>query len=250
MATLAVIEYSGYTESVREAFLAVDGPTALADHDQILLKPNLVNSSPFPVTTHPDFVAAVIEAVREHTDADIVIGEGCGSSSEETGEIFNILGYRQLADKYGVELLDLNHAPLVTKTNPDCTIFTEMHLPEVAFTHCIVSLPVLKAHSLATVTGTLKNMMGFPPSSHYQGGGWKKASFHSRMHASIKDLSSYITPHLTIMDATVGLADYHLGGAECDPHVNKILAGTDALGLDRKACDLLGIDWRNVGHLR
>lgn len=250
MPSLAVIEHTTYTESVREAFLAVDGPAAVAGFDRLLLKPNLVNTSPFPVTTHPDFVAAVIEAITAHTDADIVIAEGCGSASHETGEIFNRLGYARLAERYGVDLLDLNHAPLVTKTNPECTVFPEMHLPEAAFTHGIVSLPVLKAHSLADVTGTLKNMMGFPPPKHYQGGGWKKASFHARMHASIRDLNSYITPHLTIMDATVGLADYHLGGAECDPHLGKILAGTDALELDRKACELLGIDWRTVGHLR
>lgn len=250
MPTLAVIDHTTYAESVRKAFLAVDGPSALAGFDAVLLKPNLVNASPFPVTTHPDFTAAVLEVVAEHTDATIVIAEGCGAASQETGEIFNILGYTQLAERYGVDLVDLNQAPLVSKINPDCKVFPEMHLPEIAFTHCIVSLPVLKAHSLATMTGTLKNMMGFPPPSHYQGGGWKKATFHARMHASIKDLCSYVSPHLTIMDATVGLADYHLGGAECAPHRNKILAGTDALELDRAACGLLDIDWRDVGHLR
>ena len=37
---------------------------------------------------------------------------------------------------------------------------------------------VLKAHSLAGVTPTMKNMMGLPPPAHYQQGGyWKKASF-------------------------------------------------------------------------
>ena len=51
------------------------------------------------------------------------------------------------------------------------------------------------------------------------------------------------------MDATVGLADYHLGGARSQPPVNRILASRDARALDRQAADLLGMDWRQVGHL-
>lgn len=248
---VAVVDCSEYATSVREAFLAADGPTALEGFEGILLKPNLVNASRFPVTTHPDFVAAVITAIREESDTPMVVAEGCGTLAMETDEVFAELGYVEMAEDHGVELLDLNRAPLVKKANPDCSVFREMWLPEIAFTHCIVSLPVLKAHSLAVITGTLKNMMGFPPPSHYQGGGgWKKSEFHTRMQASIKDLNRYVTPHLTIMDASVGMADYHLGGATCEPPVGKILAGTDALELDRKAAELLGVDWRQVGHLR
>jgi len=239
-----------YGESVREAFLSASGPEAVAGDRPILLKPNLVNASPFPVTTHPDFVAAVIETIRAHTSAPMVIAEGCGAMELETGEVFVRLGYDCLAEKYGVELLDLNHAPLVRRENAACTVFPEMWLPEVAFTHCIVSLPVLKAHSLAEMTGTLKNMMGFPPPSHYQRGGWKKSAFHGRMHQSIKDLCQYVTPDFTIMDATVGLSQYHLGGAECCPPIGKILAGSDALAVDRMGCELLGMNWQDVGYLR
>jgi len=247
---VTMVACTSYNESVSEAFTQAGGPKAISGFEQILLKPNLVNSSPFPITTHPDFVRAVIDAIRAHTDAQIVIAEGCGAASMDTDEIFTALGYDQLAHDKDVSLLDLNHAPLVKKSNPDCTVWPEMWLPEVAFTHCIVSLPVLKAHSLADMTGTLKNMMGFPPPKHYQGGGWKKASFHARMHGSIKDLNAYITPHFTVMDATVGLSQYHLGGPECVPPIGKLMAGADPLSIDRAGAELLGLDWQQIGHLR
>lgn len=245
-----VVEHVSYEQSVREAFEGSGGPAVVDGREGILLKPNLVTNSPFPITTHPDFVGAVIDVLREHTDASIVVAEGCGSSSMETGQIFAELGYEEMAGERGVELVDLNHAPQVHKTNPACSVFPEMWLPEMAFTHCIISLPVIKAHSLATITGTMKNMMGFPPPSHYQGGGaWKKSAFHARMQTAVKDLCSYIMPDLTIMDATVGMADYHLGGATCEPPIGKLLAGTDAVALDRMAAELLGHDWRSIGHL-
>ena len=251
MPDVAVVDFTCCEDSVRAAFDAAGGAETLKGFDRILLKPNLVNGSPFPITTHPDFTAAVIDAVRTCSDAPIVVAEGCGAASMETDEVFEKLGYVAMAERLGVELLDLNHAELVRRENPDCPVFPEMWLPEVASTHAVVSLPVLKAHSLAGVTGTLKNMMGFAPPSHYQGGGpWKKSSFHPQMHQAVIDLNRYVTPHLTIMDASVGMAEYHLGGPKCSPAVGKILAGTDPVALDRKAAELLDIDWRTVDHLR
>ena len=250
MSDVAVIDFTCCEESVRAAFNAVNGADVLAGFDRILLKPNLVNGSPFPVTTHPDFTAAVVMAVRERSDATVVVAEGCGGAAVETPEVFAALGYIEMAEVLGVELLDLNHAPLVKREILDCPVFPEMWLPEVAFTHAVVSLPVLKAHSLATITGTMKNMMGFPPPAHYQtGGAWKKSAFHQRMHQAVVDLNRYVTPCLTLMDASVGMAQYHLGGPQCQPAVGKILAGTDPLALDREAAGLLGVDWRTVGHL-
>ncbi len=247
---VVVIDCSGYAEAVREAFRSADGAAALAGFDRILLKPNLVNASPFPVTTSPEFTAAVIDAVREVTDAPITVAEGSGDIARETDQVFAALGYEDMAREKSVDLLDLNHAPLVKRARPGCTVFPEMWLPEVAYTHAVVSLPVLKGHSMSAVTGTLKNMMGFPPPEHYQGGGWKKAAFHPRLHQAILDLNRYVTPHLTIMDATVGMTDYHLGGPVCDPPVSKLVAGTDPVAVDRAAAGLLGIDWRGVEHLR
>jgi len=52
------------------------------------------------------------------------------------------------------------------------------------------------------------------------------------------------------MDATIGLVDFHLGGACCDPPANRILASKTARALDRLAAGLLGIAWKDVGHLR
>jgi hypothetical protein len=51
------------------------------------------------------------------------------------------------------------------------------------------------------------------------------------------------------MDASVGLASFHLGGPHCQPPVGRILAGDDPLDLDRKAAGLLGLDWRQIPHL-
>lgn len=244
------VEFKSYEASVPDILDRLHAQELFAGQETILLKPNLVNADPFPVTTAPEFCREVIRYIRACSDARIIIGEGCGDHVLETGEVFKILGYETLAMETDAELLDLNHAPLVCKTDAANRIFPEIFLPEIAFDSFILSLPVLKAHSLAGMTGTLKNMMGFAPPAYYSGGGaWKKALFHNRMQASIKALNHYLLPHLTLMDGSVGLSQYHLGGPACDPPVNRLIAGFDPFRVDQAAARRLDISPEQVPHI-
>jgi uncharacterized protein (DUF362 family) len=244
-------KYTNYAVSVDCCMTLAGAAALLAEDRPVMLKPNLVNDSPHPVTTSPAFCEAVILFVREHTDAPVVVAEGCGDAGLNTQEVFERLGYHDLAQRLDVDLLDLNNAPLIRRMNPNCVLFPEMWLPEAAFDHLLISLPVLKAHSLCRFSGSMKNMMGLVPPRHYAGrfGNWKKAAFHHRLDQAIVDLNHYRCPDFTVMDASIGLADYHLGGAHCDPPVNRILAAADPRALDREAATLLGLDWTRVGHL-
>ncbi len=248
---MVVVEFESYETSVPSILDAVGAPALLGGRGVVLIKPNLINDSPPPITTPAACCESVVNYVRRHSSARIVVGEGCGSSTQETPEVFAALGYTEMAARLGVELLDLNYAPLVRRQNPACPVFPEMHLPEIAFESFIISVPVLKAHSLADITGTLKNMMGFAPPSHYSGryGSWKKAVFHGNMQQSIIDLCAYRAPDLSLVDATIGMPDFHLGGAHCDPPVNKLIAGADPWEVDRKVAELLDLDWRSIAHL-
>jgi hypothetical protein len=51
------------------------------------------------------------------------------------------------------------------------------------------------------------------------------------------------------MDCSIGMAEFHLGGPQCDPPIKKIIAGYNPWKVDRKAAGLLGLDWKNIGHI-
>ncbi len=248
---VVTVNFTNYKASVTQCMEKAGAATILADNRPVMLKPNLVNASPHPVTTPPAFCEAVINFVRQYTDAPIVIAEGCGDAHLETLDIFVRLGYQKLARRMGVGLMDLNHAPLIQCSDKTSALFQTMWLPEAVFKHRLFSLPVLKAHSLCRFTGSRKNMMGIAPPEYYSGsfGSWKKAVFHQNLDRAIVALNGYRQPDFTVMDATVGLMDYHLGGARCNPPANKILAGADAGAVDREAAALLGMDWHSIGHL-
>jgi uncharacterized protein (DUF362 family) len=242
---------TGYEKSIHHALNKLNVKSVIAGQKAIMIKPNLVNGSPYPVTTPPECCEAIVTYIRSISNIPVVIAEGTGDASLETDDVFQMLGYTNLSKKINVPLLDLNHAPLKHLKNNNCNVFKEMYLPECVFEHFLISVPVLKAHSLSKLTGTLKNMMGLAPPKYYSGkyGVWKKAVFHNKMHDSIMDLNQYRTPDLTVMDAGIGLPEYHLGGRECHPPIKKILAGYDPLLLDRTAAGLLDMDWHTIKHL-
>lgn len=248
--TLKTIEFKSYKESVPELLKMMNVYDILKKDKQILIKPNLVNASPYPVTTPPDICEEIILWIRKNFNNPVVIAEGTGDIGMDTFEVFSRLGYTELGNKLDVPLIDLNEEKTVLLKDSRNTVFPEFHMPEIAMNSFILSVPVLKAHSLAQVTGTLKNMMGFAPPLHYQSDNrWKKSEFHKQMHRSITELNRFRTPDLTIIDAVVGLAEYHLGGPECSPRVNKLIGGTDPLEVDREAARLLGFDCRSIPHL-
>ncbi len=219
------------------------------DRKSILIKPNLVDAIAPPVTTPVEFVEAIVDCFRERWDGlEIVVAEGTGSPELSTHQVFKHLGYHLLGEKKGVRLLDLNDEPLTRLVRPYLTRWKELYLPAIAMDYYIVSAPVLKAHSLAGVTLTMKNMMGFVPPSRYRCGGyWKKSAFHTRIDESIFDLNNHRSPDLTILYAVRGMRDSHLGGAQFSPGI--IALSRDPVALDSYGTRLLGRDPQDIGYI-
>lgn len=242
---------ASFAESVPRALAAIGAEEVLARQRRIVIKPNLVNASPPPVTLPVAFTEALVDAIRSATDAELVVAEGTGDRERDTEAIFRCHGYEELARRKGIPLVDLNEAALVRLENPACEVFPFFMMPEILLDSYVISAAVLKAHSLADVTLSMKNMIGCAPPRYYQQGGhWKKSAFHARMHEAIFDLNRYRLPDLAIIDGSVGLAQHHLGGPACDPPVKKIVAGFDPVAVDAAGAGLLGRDWRQVGHIR
>ncbi|MFW5908722.1 MAG: DUF362 domain-containing protein, partial [Desulfosalsimonas sp.] len=213
-----IIEFETYADSVPEILEKISAGRIIAEQEKILLKPNLVTDSPYPVTTSPLCCGAVIDYVRScNPETEIIIAEGTGDPKLGDMKIFDSLGYTKLARQKQVRLIDLNNEPVKKLENPKCKRFPEFYMPEIAMSGFIISLPVLKVHTLSVFTGTMKNMMGFAPPSHYCGGGWNKAAFHRGLQEAIYELNCYRCADLSLMDAAVGMADSHLGGRKCDP---------------------------------
>lgn len=249
--SISVVNFTNYKDSIKKALDGINAKEILSKQKQILIKPNCVEAYKFPVTTHPDSVEVIIDYIRDCSNSNIIIAEGTGAMSKETDEVFEILGYKKLTKDKNIELIDLNKEKLIKLKNNNFQIFKEYYMPEIAFNSFIISVPVLKAHSISIVTLSLKNMMGFAPPKYYQKNGfWKKSFFHNYIHEALIEINHYRSADIIVLDASVGLAEFHLGGKECNPKVNKIIAGIDSLEVDKIGTELLNMDWEIIPHIK
>lgn len=245
--------FSDWAESVAKICKAAGLADLLRKSGKpVLIKPNLVENLAPPITTPVALVAALVSFIKDEVAGlEIIIGEGCGSTDYDTHFVFAEQGYADLARAQNIRLVDLNEEPLRMLEDPRCQCWPQMYLPEILFESFLLSVPVLKAHSLAGVTLTMKNMMGAAPPRHFQqGGAWKKAAFHSRIDPAIADLNRYRSPDFSLLDASIGMQEAHLWGPTCHPPKNLLAAGGDPVALDAWGADLLGFGWQSIGHIR
>lgn len=223
----------------------------VGDGRRVLIKPNIVEALAPPITTPVELIEAIVDYLLNFIAAEnIIIGEGCGATEYDTLHAFAKMGYTELATSRGVELIDLNKAESQARTKPECRRWPQMYLPKILDEVFLFSVPQLKAHSLAGVTLTMKNMMGCAPPRHYKGGGaWNKASFHTNIQAAIFDLNRYRCPDFTLLDATIGMAQAHLWGPKCSPPVNTLAASFDPVAIDSYGASLLGRRWQDIDHI-
>jgi len=224
MSRVAKVGFTDYQRSIAKALDLIGAADRLPRDGLIIIKPNLTNSSPPPVTTSVEAAEALYNYCKSHTKAQIAIGEGCGSGV--TAEVFAALGYSDLAGKHGLELIEFNDAETTLLEDKDAFQLRQFHLP------CIVD------HSFTKTTIAMKNMFGIAPGRFYAGG-WNKAQLHSpSTDKSVVDICRYKKPDLSVVDASVALTGMHLSGTP--KKLGLILASFDPVAVDTIGSELLG----------
>jgi uncharacterized protein (DUF362 family)/Pyruvate/2-oxoacid:ferredoxin oxidoreductase delta subunit len=213
---------------------------------KILLKPNIIaqNTPDQATTTHPSIVDAICRFFTEH-NCQISIGDSSAFyQGGGTLKGFETSGISAVAQKYGARIIPFESTRLRTITSQEH--INPLYVTEAVFEHdLVVNLPKLKVHRLARYTGAIKNMYGCVV------GGSKQLYHKLYQHNDdyqeiwgkpIVDVYEAVTPHLTIMDAIIGL-DRDGPAANGEPRfTGLVLASTSGPALDVVACGIIGFD--------
>lgn len=211
--------------------------------EKIILKPNLINSSPPPTTTPCQTIEAIVKYF--HKEFEVIIAEGTGWGT--TSEAYQALGYSEIAKEYGIQLVDLNEDKYEIRRDPSASFVKEFEFPITLENAYIVSVPILKTHSLTTVTLSLKNMLGATLGDKTSAV-FKKGRFHRRLSESIIDLNLYIKPDLAIIDGIVGGTGGELRARPKE--VGVVIVSKDLVAADAVGANMLGYDPLSIDHLR
>jgi len=230
----------------------------ISSGSRVLIKPNLSVALPANtgVTTDPRVVTALIELVREAGAKEIMVGESAVVGFD-AGAIFDALKVRNLFEKAGAKVLNLDQDETVEIKIPKGEVLQKLKVCRTAFeSDVIISVPKMKTHFQTGVTLSLKNMKGTVPDVskriiHRIGIPVKKREEYGLDHA-IVDLNTVISADLAVIDATVSLEGFVPGPRLIGTpvHMDTIIAGFDPVAADAVGCRVIGLNPMEVGHIR
>lgn len=215
---------------------------------KVVIKPNLCDivSWEMGVTSDPEWISVLAKALRaRRTDVRIQVVESDAVSAYRTyrscDETFDRLGFREVAKREGVELVNLSREPSWEVAVPG--LAEPLRVPELFFDDFLyVSVANVKVHPYERFTGTLKNGLGLLPQADI-------SRYHMQLPQVILAIYQLCTPDVAILDGRIALEGK--GPIIGDPkRLGKVILGNNGLAVDQTACRLIGVPVNHVPHLR
>lgn len=241
MSKVAILKGTNPVETTVKALERISSEvnSVLSEKKPILIKPNYINSRhpTTGITTDSRVVEGVVKFLKERKIGEIIIGEGSGFA--DTSQAFKVAGVDAVAERWGVKLVDLNKDEFIEVNPPDSLSLKNVRVAKTALESTIISVPKLKLHRIATVTLSLKNMMGALASKGFMHKG--------RLSQNIADLASVLKPSISVIDGIIAGEGHETSGSPVE--MNLVIAGTDPVAVDAIGALVMGISPTNVKHL-
>jgi uncharacterized protein (DUF362 family)/NAD-dependent dihydropyrimidine dehydrogenase PreA subunit len=214
-----------------------------APGEKIVLKVNLLAAAEpeEAITTHPAVTAAVGKMARA-TGASPVIADSPGSGFQYTEgtlkRVYRICGMVDAAEEAGIDVnLDTTYQAV---SFPDAHLTKRLDvITPIVEADGVFNLCKLKTHTYMGMTGAVKNHFGIIP-------GLTKPGYHAKLHDTARfadmllDLSAYVAPRVSIMDAVVGMEGDGPNAGE-PRAIGLLLAARNPLALDVVASEIIGL---------
>lgn len=213
------------------------------DGKAVAIKANFNSDDPFPATTHPDMLEAILARVRDAGARSIALGERSGMG--ETALVLKNRGAADVAARVGAEVTVLDSVPPAgwEAIPPDGLHWERGFLVARLFREAdaVVQTCCLKTHRFGGhISLSLKNTVGAVAARNPGNGYNYMAELHSSPHQRrmVAEINRFVPCDVAVMDATEG---FSTGGPERGNRIapNVILASTDRIALDAAGIALL-----------
>ncbi len=146
---------------VRKAVELAGGMDFINKGDSVLIKPNLNTGDPPPASTNPEVVYEVIEMIKEREPSRIVVGDK-SSMWSNTLSCMKQNGLYDVINDAGAEVFPFEDDKWISVKPKEAANWKNgFRIPKIIkeVDH-IISVPVLKTHSIATFSMAIKNWVG------------------------------------------------------------------------------------------
>ena len=229
----ASIKFSTYHESVPQLLNLLQLQKELKKYDKIVIKPFVKDLE--SNNTSKELLDELLNfcTANKNPVAEIFIAEGV--DGEDTLQMFEHLGYRELAEKYSASLLDLNESETEEIEAPSFLRFPTIHYPKILLESFVISLTPVLENDETDMSASLSNMLGAFPASHYKGIFSKRKTKLDKHPAkfAIHDILQCKLPEFAIIDTS---------------EYGTIIAG-QPFEVDKQAAKFLGREWKTIPYL-
>ncbi len=250
---VAAVKEGNFEEALQEVFRPFGGAEGvLGGRREAFIKVNAVDFKPY-CHTDPRAVRALAAILYRAGARRVYVMDNC-TQGNFTRLVFRVSGLERAAREAGAVPLYLDEGRQVEVTLP--TLGYRVHvsrwvkerLMEGGDENLYISLPKLKTHSMATVTLGVKNQFGLiMQSDRIRDHNWN-------LHRKFADIFMLVRPHFTVIEGLHALNHGHYApeglAGDCVEELGVFIGGEDTLAVDAVGADLLGIDPRQVEHLR
>jgi uncharacterized protein (DUF362 family)/phosphoribosylanthranilate isomerase len=239
------IAEKNYRQALVRTFDLIGAQQLLHGKSRFLLKPNLCSAA-LPesgATTNVRLVEELVRLLREFNPQTIAVGESC-VIGQDTAEVFNALGYRELAERCQLQLIDLKKEPTERVNVPGGRLISEIDRPRIlsAFDF-VINLPVVKTHLATGVSVALKNLKGMLTDRD------KRRLHHDGLIQGVLDINRALPSHLVIVDGLVG-QEGAAPFAGKPRELGLIISGTDPVAVDATCARIIGLAPEGLPLLR
>ena len=239
-ATVALIRTSSHREGVLRALQLAPLPS-LRDRT-VVIKPNLNSSDPFPGSTHPETLRALLEVCRDGGAREIIIADRSGMG--DTTRVIKEKGVDTLARTVGARVLAVETLPpseFAVRSLPGSSWQRGVLFPRVfERADVIISTCCLKTHRFGgQFTLSLKNSVGMVGRRGPDGYDYMRELHGSpSQRVLIAELNTLYKPGLIVLD---GIEAFVEGGPDTGTLARPgvMLAGTDRVAIDAAGVALL-----------
>lgn len=263
------IKNGNIPKAVEEAIELLGGiKSVTTGRDRILLKPNLV-APDRKYTTKVEVVKAIAQVLQK-AGKEVMIGEGSAAAESFNSfgnetyitkkreildgmqrYVFDTLGYTEMARSLNIPLINLHSGDIVevplmngyaAKSVKIHRILTEVDL--------VCSVPMMKTHVLATVTLSMKNLIGLYPGTEYYA---MRSWLHDRalekgstgVAFEVIDINRAVKTGLSVIDASSAMeGNGPTAGTLVD--MGLLIAGTCPLAADMVGATLMGFEINEI----
>jgi uncharacterized protein (DUF362 family) len=166
--------------------------------------------------------------------------------------VFDKLGYTDLAKSLDVPLVNLHSGEMVDVPVPNGYVFDKITLNRsLADIDLLCSVPMMKTHSLATVTLGMKNLIGvYPGTVYYAVRSWLHDHAHGKGSPGIAyevlDAVKANKLGLTVIDAHWAVEGQGPTMPGKRLKMDLIVAGTNPLATDMVAAKIMGFEMNEI----